>query len=57
VTPYTAFVFLGSLLLAAAQAAIDNRGRRERLYLSARVFLGCVLTVWGGSWMMRLIHG
>lgn len=54
---YAIFTLMASVVVALTLAAIDRRRWRERIYVAARVFLCCVLTVWGGSWLMRLIHG
>jgi len=53
----TSFALLMSVLLAAGLAAVENRSARERAAVAVRVFLGCVVALIGGGWLMRLIHG
>ena len=51
------FTLFTAVLLAAAMAILDDRTPRERIYIAVRFFLTCVVSVTGGSWLMRLIHG
>ena len=51
------FTLAASVALAAALAAVEDRTPRERAYVAARVFCGCVLAVFAGGWMMFFIHG
>jgi hypothetical protein len=51
------FTLLTSCLLSMALAMVEDRSPRERLYVAVRVFFGCTMTILGGSWLMRLIHG
>jgi hypothetical protein len=55
--PHPIFTLFLAFMLASAFAAIEDRTRRERLYVAIRFFLGCLASVVGGDWMMRLIHG
>ena len=55
--PHLIFTLLLAVLLAAAMAAMGDRPARERLYVAARVFFGCVASIVAGGWVMRLIHG
>jgi hypothetical protein len=54
--PHPIFTLFLGVMLAAAFAAVEDRTRRERLYVAIRLFLGCLASVVGGEWMMRLIH-
>lgn len=51
------FTLFTAFLLAAAMAIVDDRTARERVYIAVRFFVSCVVSVAGGSWLMRLIHG
>ena len=51
------FTLLCAVLLAAAMAALEDRGPRERALVAARVFAWCVVATIGGSWLMHAIHG
>jgi hypothetical protein len=55
--PHPIFTLLAALLLALAMAMLEDRTTRERLYVAARVLLCCALSMAGGGWLMRLIHG
>ena len=55
--PHPIFTLMTAFLLAVAMAAVENRGPRERLYVAVRVFACCLISLAGGSWVMRLIHG
>jgi hypothetical protein len=57
VMPHPAFTLLAAVLLSMAMAMVENRTRRERLYVAIRVFFCCALTTLGGGWLMCLIHG
>ena len=51
------FTVVSAGLLAAALALVEDRTPRERAYVAARMFLGCVAGVAVGAWLMRLFHG
>jgi hypothetical protein len=51
------FTLIAALLVSTAMAAAEDRPTRARLAVGARMFVCCLLTVAGGSWLMRLIHG
>ncbi len=57
VMPHLIFTLLTAFLLAIALAMVEDRSPRQRLFVAARVFLGCVIATVGGSWVMLLIHG
>jgi len=54
---HASFALLTSILLAAGLAAVEDRTARERAAVALRVFLCCAVSVGGGAWLMRLIHG
>jgi hypothetical protein len=54
---HPAFTLLTAVLLAAAMGAAEPRPAREQLYVAVRFFVYCAISVAGGSWLMRLIHG
>ena len=51
------FTILAAVLLSVAMAMVEDRSPRERARAAARMFLCCVMTTVGGSWLMYLIHG
>jgi hypothetical protein len=51
------FTLLAAALVAAAMGAAEPRQPREQLYVAARFIFYCLLSVAGGGWLMRLIHG
>ena len=55
--PHLIFVLFTALVISAAMAAVENRAPRARLYVALRMFLWFCVSVVGGSWLMRLIHG
>jgi len=55
--PHPIFTLLTALLLSVAMAAVENCGPRERVYVAVRVFACSVMSLVGGGWVMRLIHG
>ncbi len=55
--PQPFFTLLAAMLLAMAWAGLEDRSRQDRWRVAVRVFLCCVMTTLGGSWLMRLIHG
>jgi len=55
--PHPIFTLLTAFLLSVAMAAVENREPRERLYVAVRVFACSVMSLVGGGWIMRLIHG
>jgi hypothetical protein len=54
---HSTFALLASVLLAIGLAALEDRTSRERVAVAVRVFLCCVVSVVGGGWLMRLVHG
>jgi hypothetical protein len=54
---HASFALLTSILLATGLAAVEDRTARERAAVAVRVFLCCAVSVVGGGWLMRLIHG
>ena len=56
-TSHPIFTLSAAILLSLALAMIDRLEPRERLYVGARTFLCCVGSIFGGGWLMRLIHG
>jgi hypothetical protein len=55
--PHPLFALLAAILLSLALAMVEDRSARERLYVAVRTFACCALSIVGGSWLMRLIHG
>jgi len=55
--PHPIFTLLTAFLLSIALAIVEDRSPRERLYVAVRVFACCVMSLVGGGWVMRLIHG
>jgi hypothetical protein len=53
--PY--FTLLTAILLAAGLALVEDRTPRQRLVAAARMLGWCLVSVAGGVWLMRLIHG
>jgi hypothetical protein len=51
------FTLISALLVSTAMAAAEDRTVRVRLAVGVRMFVCCLLSVAGGSWVMRLIHG
>ena len=56
-TSHPIFTLSVAVLLSLALAVVDRRDRRERVYVATRTFLCCVVAIFGGGWLMRLIHG
>ena len=44
--PHPIFTLLAAVLLAMALAMLEDRAPRERLFVAARMFLGCVGVPW-----------
>ncbi len=51
------FTIVAALLVSSATAAAEDRPPRARLAVGLRLFVCCLLTVVGGSWVMHWIHG
>jgi hypothetical protein len=51
------FTLISALLVSTAMAAAEDRPARARLAVGVRTIVCCLLSVAGGSWLMRLIHG
>ena len=55
--PHLVFTMFTATLLSGGMAMVEDRSTRQRLYAAVRCFFTCAMTVVGGSWLMRLIHG
>ena len=56
-TSHPIFTLMVAILLSLALAMVDRRDSRQRVYVATRTFLCCVAAIFGGGWLMRLIHG
>jgi len=55
--PHPVYTLLMSLLVSGAAALPGDRSGRDRAYIATYVFLGCVVSVIAGGWLMLLVHG
>lgn len=53
--PHFPFTVLTAFLLGISSAMMEHRTPSQRLYAGLRTFLGCMLTVIGGSWLMSVV--
>ncbi len=51
----TVFLLM-ALMVSGARSFIGDRGMRERVHSTIYVFLTCILSIAGGSWLMYLVH-
>jgi hypothetical protein len=55
--PHLAFTLVSAFLLSVATALLGRRPFSERVYVAAYSFFYCAVSLFAGSWAMRLIHG
>jgi len=55
--PHPLFTLLAAVLFAIAMSMLEDRTPNERLRVAGRVLLTCSAAVFGGGWLMYLIHG